>query len=179
MAGDVRSTDLARERRVKALALTAPLHDLERNKVHRGWEAFDCYDLALATIDTVVDRMGFDSGIRRADLDAAVTEEAARFAPDEDKAHHRDVAIHVIETLIRPQQAVYETAEDGLRRRFDFRLLDEVDSGDGIYVRATDAAINVLVGALDTDLESAHEAAKSTSPQRSASSASSVSFSSR
>jgi hypothetical protein len=152
--------DPARERRVKALAMTAPLHDLEQSKSVRGWQAFDCYDLALATIDAVVDKMGFDSGIRRTDLDGVITQEAERFAPEDDEALHRDVAVHIIETLIRPQQAVYEAAEDGRRRRFDFRLLDEIDSGDGIYVRATDAAINVLVGALDTDLESAHEAAE-------------------
>jgi hypothetical protein len=152
--------DPARERRVKALALTAPLHELEQNKALRGWQVFDCYDLALAAIDAVVDRMGFDSGIRRTELDAAITQNAARFVPDADQALHRDVAVHIIESLIRPQHAVYEAAADGRRRRFDFRLLDEVDSGDGIYVRATDAAINVLVGALDTDLESAHEAAE-------------------
>lgn len=152
--------DPARERRVKALALTAPLHDLEQNKGLRGWQAFDCYDLALAAIDAVVDKMGFDSGIRRMNLDAAITAEAARFARDGDEALHRAVALYVIESLIRPQQAAYEAAEDGRRRRYDFRLLDEVDSGDGIYVRATDVAINVLVGALDTDLESAHEAAE-------------------
>jgi hypothetical protein len=152
--------DPARERRVKALALTAPLHELEQNKALRGWQVFDCYDLALATIDAVVDRMGFDSGIRRTELDAAITQEATRFVPEADEALHRDVAVHIIESLIRPQHAVYEAAVDGRRRRFDFRLLDEVDSGDGIYVRATDAAINILVGALDTDLESAHEAAE-------------------
>lgn len=152
--------DAARERRVKALALTAPLHEIEENKGLRGWQAYDCYDLALAAIDTVVDKMSFDSGIRRADLDSAITEEAARFDPDAPAATHRDVALHIIETLIRPQQAAYRAAADERRMRFDFRLLDEVDSGDGIYVRATNEAVNVLVGALDTDLESAHDAAE-------------------
>lgn len=150
----------ARERRVKSLALTAPLHELEENKGLRGWAAYDCYDLALAAIDTVVDRMSFDSGIRRAELDSTVAEHAARFDPDSAPAIHRDVALHVIEALIRPQQAGYVAAADQRRRRFDFRLLDEVDAGDGIYVRATNEAINVLVGALDTDLESAHDAAE-------------------
>lgn len=156
----VAATDPARERRVKALALTAPLHELEQNKGLRGWQAYDCYDIALAAIDAVVDRMSFDSGIRRIQLDDAVSEQAARFAPTADAAVHHDVAVHVIETLIRPQQAAYVAAADQRRRRFDFRLLDEVDSGDGIYVRATNEAINVLVGALDTDLESAHDAAE-------------------
>jgi hypothetical protein len=154
------AADPARERRVKALGLTAPLHELEENKGLRGWQAYDCYDIALAAIDAVVDRMSFDSGIRRAELDTLVIEQAARFDPTAVVAVHRDVAVHVVETLIRPQQAAYVAASDQRRRRFDFRLLDEVDSGDGIYVRATNEAINVLVGALDTDLESAHDAAE-------------------
>jgi len=154
-------TDPARMRRVKALATTAPLHDLESNKRLRpGWEPFDLYDLALATIDAVVDRMGFDSGIPRAALDEQIAAEAARFAPTASPALHAEVAGHVIATLTDARQQGYEDAEDGQRRLFDFRLLDEVEGIDGIYLRATKEAINVLVGALDTDLESAHAAAE-------------------
>ncbi len=44
---------------------------------------------------------------------------------------------------------------------FDFRLLIELVGPDGeIYLRASDEAINVLVGALDTDVESAQIAAE-------------------
>lgn len=47
------------------------------------------------------------------------------------------------------------------RRVWDFRLLVELVSPDGeIYLRASDEAINVLVGALDTDVESAQIAAE-------------------
>ena len=47
------------------------------------------------------------------------------------------------------------------RRVWDFRLLIELVSPDGgIYLRASDEAINVLVGALDTDVESAEIAAE-------------------
>jgi hypothetical protein len=47
------------------------------------------------------------------------------------------------------------------RRHFDFKLLVELVSPDGeIYLRASDEAINVLVGALDTDVESAQIAAE-------------------
>jgi hypothetical protein len=47
------------------------------------------------------------------------------------------------------------------RRAFDFKLLVELAAPDGeVYLRATDEAINVLVGALDTDVESAHIAAE-------------------
>jgi hypothetical protein len=153
--------DPARERRVKALATTAPIHDMQANKSLRpGWDVYDLYDLALATIDLVVDRMSFDSGILRAELDELVALDAARFAPDVKRTQHRDVALYVISALIDPQVSGYHDATDGRRRRFDFRLLDEVEGGAGIYLRATKEAINVLVGALDTDLESAHAAAE-------------------
>jgi len=48
-----------------------------------------------------------------------------------------------------------------VRRRFDFKLLVEVAAPDGrVYLRASDEAINVLVGALDTDVESAQVASE-------------------
>jgi hypothetical protein len=47
------------------------------------------------------------------------------------------------------------------RRAFDFKLLVELAGPDGeVHLRATDEAINVLVGALDTDVESAQIAAE-------------------
>ena len=148
-------------RRVKALATTAPIHEMQANRsMCPGWDVYDLYDLALATIDAVVDRMGFDSGIPRGQLDERVAAEAARFAPDAPPSQQRDVAAYVISTLTDARQAAYEDAADGRRRLFDFRLLDEVEGSEGIYLRATKEAINVLVGALDTDLESAHAAAE-------------------
>jgi hypothetical protein len=54
-------------------------------------------------------------------------------------------------------------AADGryVRRRFDFKLLVELAGPDGeVYLRTSDEAINVLVGALDTDVESAQVAAE-------------------
>jgi hypothetical protein len=53
--------------------------------------------------------------------------------------------------------------EDGVYRRyaFEFNLLVERAGPEGnVYLRATDEAINVLVGALDTDVESAQIAAE-------------------
>ena len=48
-----------------------------------------------------------------------------------------------------------------MRRRFDFKLLSRWPGPDGeVYLRASDEAINVLVGALDTDVESAQVAAE-------------------
>src|SRR5688572_4679839 len=73
--------DPARERRVKALTCTEPLHWLQTDRGRRGWERFDFYDLGLAAIDAVVDRMGFDTGISREALEAILIIEAQHFAP--------------------------------------------------------------------------------------------------
>ncbi len=59
------SLDQTRERRVKALACTEPLHALHTNRGRRDWDRFDFYDLGLAAIDAVVDKMRFDTGISR------------------------------------------------------------------------------------------------------------------
>ncbi|MBV8138359.1 MAG: hypothetical protein JO121_22430 [Deltaproteobacteria bacterium] len=155
--------DLSRERRVKALTCTEPLHSLQTNRGRRGWERFDFYDLGLAAIDAVVDKMGFDTGINREELDAILVVEARRFAPDllDDNLHA--VVTELIETLIRPNIGEYSSALDEVRRRFDFTLLSEHENAEGgIYLRATNEAINVLVGGLNTDIESAQVAAEAT-----------------
>lgn len=157
------SLDPARERRVKALTCTEPLHDLQANRSRRNWEAFDFYDLGLAAIDTVVDRMGFDTGISREELDKALRIEALRFAPTYTERKLAPVLTELVETLIRPNVGEYTGAIDEVRRRFDFALLTEHEDGDGrIYLRATNEAINVLVGGLNTDIESAQVAAEAT-----------------
>lgn len=157
------SLDPARERRVKALTCTEPLHSLQTNRGRRAWERFDFYDLGLAAIDAVVDGMGFDSGIGRDALDATILSEARRFAPDLPDAQLQDVVTELIETLIRPNVGEYTSTLDEVRRRFDFALLSEHENAEGeIYLRATNEAINVLVGGLNTDIESAQVAAEAT-----------------
>jgi hypothetical protein len=155
--------DPARERRVKALTCTEPLHTLQTNRGRRGWDRLDFYDLGLAAIDAVVDRMGFDTGISREALDAIMAPEARRFAPDFSDEELESVVSELVETLIRPNVGEYTSASDEVRRRFDFALLTEhEDSEGGIYLRATNEAINVLVGGLNTDIESAQVAAEAT-----------------
>lgn len=157
------SLDPARERRVKALTCTEPLHSLQANRARRGWDRFDFYDLGLAAIDAVVDKMGFDTGISREALDAALVVEARRFAPDLYDDDLKPVVTDLIETLIRPSIGEYTSTSDEVRRRFDFTLLSEHENAEGgIYLRATNEAINVLVGGLNTDIESAQVAAEAT-----------------
>ncbi len=76
----------------------------------------------------------------------------------------------VLENLInvgsvdRGFRTVYGTfAQDGtyVRRDYDFKLIEEVPGyGGSVYLRTTDEAVNVLVGALDTDVTSAQIAAE-------------------
>jgi hypothetical protein len=155
--------DPARERRVKALTCTEPLHSFQTNRGRRGWEYFDFYDLGLAAIDAVVDKMGFDTGISREALEAILIIEARRFAPDRLDDDLHPVVSELIETLIRPNIGEYTSTVDEIRRRFDFTLLTEHENSEGeIYLRATNEAINVLVGGLNTDIESAQVAAEAT-----------------
>jgi len=163
VATGVRELDPARERRVKALACTEPLHSLQTNRGRRGWERFDFYELGLAAIDAVVDRMGFDTGISREALDAILSSEARRFALEVTEDDLKPVVTDLVEILIRPNVGEYTSASDEVRRRFDFALLTEQEDAEGgIYLRATNEAINVLVGGLNTDIESAQVAAEAT-----------------
>lgn len=151
--------DSSRGRRVRALLCTEPLHDLQSSRNMRGgiFPLLDCYDLALAAIDFVVDAMGFDTGADPAAVADFLFAEVHRAAP-EASDDEVDAAARVInETLIRPQRGAY--SDDEIRRPFDFQLLREEPAPDGVRVAATNEAINVLVGALDTDIASAHSAA--------------------
>lgn len=157
------SHDAARDRRVKALTCTEPLHSLQTNRGRRDWGGFDFYDLGLAAIDAVVDRMGFDTGITRDTLDAILLVEARRFGPHLTDDELKPVVTELVETLIRPNIGEYISSLDEVRRRFDFALLSEhEDAEGGIYLRATNEAINVLIGGLNTDIESAQVAAEAT-----------------
>ena len=119
--------------------------------------ALDCYDVALAAIDFVVDAMGFDTGADPADVADFLFSEVRRALPDATEDEIRAAARVINETLIRPQRAAYSDEE--VRRPFDFQLLREEPAAEGVRVAATNEAINVLVGALDTDIASAHSAA--------------------
>ena len=162
-------------RRLKALACTQPLHDLDARKVHLDGGDFGVYamaELALHAIDLVTVAMDFDRGADHAHVLRKLAPLAAAQAPDRPAGEHDRVARWVLDNLInvgsvdRGFDTVYGTYRaDGRyeRRRFDFKLLVELADPDGeIYLRATDEAVTVLVGALDTDVTSAQVAAEVT-----------------
>ncbi|MCH0542193.1 hypothetical protein I3F58_22100 [Streptomyces sp. MUM 203J] len=159
-------------RRLRALACTAPLHDLDARKANLAGE-FSVYamaEVALAAIDLVTLHMDFDTGADHEEIVARLLPRVAAQAPRRPAAEHERVARWVLENLInvgsvdRGFRAVYGTfGPDGVyvRRDYDFKLLEEVPGyGGGVYLRTTDEAVNVLVGALDTDVTSAQIAAE-------------------
>ncbi len=172
-AGLTASADLGLTRRLKALACTAPLHELDYHKAKLDWVDATVYqmaEVAMHTIDQVTIAMDFDTGAAHDAVQERVTPFISAQAPGRSVEEHRRVARWVLEKLInvgtvdRVFHHVYgEIGADGDYRRltFDFKLVREVAGNRGeIYLRTTDEAINVLVGALDTDVESAQVAAE-------------------
>lgn len=160
-------------RRLKALACTGPLHDLDTRKTRFDWadaSAYQMAEIAFQVIDQVTLAMDFDNGADHAEVVVRVRPFVAAQTPDRDPAEHERVARWVLDNLVnvgsidRGFRTVYGTfTPEGLyqRRSFDFKLLIEMAASDGtIYLRASDEAVNVLVGALDTDVESAQIAAE-------------------
>ncbi|MEU1791831.1 hypothetical protein ABZ553_39350 [Streptomyces sparsogenes] len=159
-------------RRLRALACTAPLHDLDARKGSLAGEysVYAMAEVALAAIDLVTLNMDFDTGADHEEIVARLLPRVAAQAPDRPTAEHERVARWVLENLInvgsvdRGFRAVYGTfGPDGVyvRRDYDFKLVEEVPGpGGSVYLRTTDEAVNVLVGALDTDVTSAQIAAE-------------------
>ncbi|MFC5803906.1 hypothetical protein [Streptomyces formicae] len=159
-------------RRLRALACTAPLHDLDTRKANLAGEysVYAMAEVALAAIDLVTLNMDFDTGADHEQIVARLLPRVAAQAPQRPLAEHERVARWVLENLInvgsvdRGFRAVYGTfGPDGayIRRDYDFKLIEEVPGhGGSVYLRTTDEAVNVLVGALDTDVTSAQIAAE-------------------
>ncbi|WP_406181218.1 hypothetical protein [Streptomyces sp. NBC_01006] len=159
-------------RRLRALACTAPLHDLDVRKANLAGEygIYAMAEVALAAIDLVTLNMDFDTGADHEQIVARLLPRVAAQAPHRPAAEHERVARWVLENLInvgsvdRGFRAIYGTfGPDGVyvRRDYDFKLIEEVPGyGGAVYLRTTDEAVNVLVGALDTDVTSAQIAAE-------------------
>ncbi|MGP8303508.1 hypothetical protein ACTPOK_37395 [Streptomyces inhibens] len=159
-------------RRLRALACTAPLHDLDARKANLAGEygIYAMAEVALAVIDLVTLNMDFDTGADHEEIVAKVLPRVAAQAPRRPTGEHERVARWVLENLInvgsvdRGFRAVYgtfNTEGEYVRRDYDFKLIEEVPGAGGtVFLRATDEAVNVLVGALDTDVTSAQIAAE-------------------
>lgn len=165
------SADTGFAQRMKALACTAPLHDLDARKssVQVGdYTAYQMAELALQLIDLVTIAMDFETGAHPEKVASELAKNVRAQAPDRPVHEHARVARWVLENMLnvgsadRGFRTIYgvTSAEGYTRRSFDFKLLEEAIGTDGdLYLRASDEAINVLVGALEVDIESAQYAA--------------------
>ncbi len=151
-------------RRIRTLARSGPLHQLVRNAAYQDgdWSCYDLLALELAAIDYVMIRMGLATGTTREALTAALADLAAAAAPDRDAAEHRRVAAAVIDWLLNdngPRLIAYTDFSAGSARHTT-RMAYLVERygvgplGDGTpMLRVPDEAINLLLGAIDLDLE--------------------------
>lgn len=165
--------DEAVVRRVKALATTRPLHDLDRSKLmwdsDIDWSRYDLLSLALTTIDVVALTQSLASGMARSEVVSYCAAQAARQNPAGSADELERIASRVVNALVSDQSlhVAYtdhsRASGDGpVQADWQFRLLSEQWRADGetIDVRATPAAINVLLDGLDLDIESAQVAAE-------------------
>lgn len=171
--GGIFPPDEGLARRLKALACTAPLHDMDARKVRLDWADATPYqmaEIAFQIIDQVAIAMDFDHGANHDDVVAGVLPFVAAQASGRKADEYAQVARWVLDNLVnvgtidRGFRAVYGAFGVGgtyERRMFDFKLIEEFAGSDGsVCLRASNEAINVLVGALDTDVESAQIAAE-------------------
>jgi hypothetical protein len=153
--------------RVAAFLRFSPVREAAQAARRQEWPdgIYDIVTLALAAIDLVVSRQGFESEATRSDVVAALTDLAAQAGPERPADEHRDIAAFVVDSLLnRPGRQApfryvtsdYSSPETGHRRReVPFSLLVEHDhpARNENVLRATNDAINALIGGLDFDVE--------------------------
>ncbi|MFD3412919.1 hypothetical protein [Streptomyces cyaneofuscatus] len=160
-------------RRLKALACTAPLHDLDIRKAKLPWldgAQYQMAEVALQIIDHVAIAMDYDTGANHEQVLLRAGGFVGWQAPERPANEHIRVAGWVLDSLINVRDTDrgfrrFYGEVDGAGayalRKWDFKLIEErSDSNGDLYLRASNEALNVLVGALDTDVESAQIAAE-------------------
>ncbi len=146
--------------RFKAAWCTRPLHALEQSKGQRGWERFSPLELGLLAIDIVVEQMELSDGADPEEVRSLLARAAGLQVPGAESGLLRAVADGVLGALLEPLEVTYGAADASgayVRHRWTDRLMEEIETFDGRFqLRASHAAVNILVGALDLDdLESA------------------------
>ncbi|MEU9028129.1 hypothetical protein AB0D46_11415 [Streptomyces sp. NPDC048383] len=157
--------------RMKALAVARPLLALDSSKAkaERGWERYRLTELALAAIDVVTLRTDTHTAVRQETVVEHVAEFAALQLPGRSDEEYRAVAHWVTERLINTeerdrafQHEIGCVTADGFETRTaSFQILKEVPDHVGqAALIVTDAAITVLVHAIDVDIASEQIAAE-------------------
>ncbi|VVJ21652.1 Uncharacterised protein [Amycolatopsis camponoti] len=156
--------------RVRALLRARPVADAADNASRQSWGThdYDVVTLALAAIDTVISRQGFDEEVTYDEAVSGLARLAASACPEQPSEVHEAVARYVIDALLnrREREApfAYQVSDFSLEPdgsvhhraiAVEFRLLSEhEDQQRGVNVlRASADAINALVGGLEFDVE--------------------------
>lgn len=162
------------DRRVRALAHLLPVLELERNKnaggSGRDWSVYDIKLLTVSIVDHVAIESGLSgqSGVPRDELLAAATKQASLCAPQRPTDEHADVARWLLDSLLnRGRDAIshdvayVSVVDDHAHRTLPVRLLYETqaDDGDTVLVNVDQAAVHLLISALDRNLADAQVAA--------------------
>jgi len=163
------SADATMERRWRALAATAPIHQLARNISHQDVndEAYDLRQLALGAIDLVVASMGYGQELTvEAATDHLITLARAMNPSPAREGEHQEVAAAVLANLLNhtadQRRFSYRyadiAADPRTWREYSFKLLQLRETEHGDCLVASDQAVMLYVAALDTDLEDAEYA---------------------
>jgi hypothetical protein len=157
--------------RMKALAVVRPLLALDDSAVkrERGWEGYRLAEVALTAIDCVTLRIGTRSAVRQEVVVEEAAESAALQMPGRPGGEYREVARWVVERLINTEKhdrcfshdIGSVTADGFVVKDFPFQILKDVpDEAGQAALTVTDAAITVLVHAVDVDIASEQIAAE-------------------
>lgn len=158
--------DEAVGRRSRALLYAARIGHIEEARQRSQDPRLAPYharELCLHAIDAVAVRMDLESGATWEQARDELAAQAARQHPRGDDAEHRHVAEWVLRQLTEEQDAQWlDVGADGaaVPRSHRVFLLYETEQAGLHHLRARDQAINVLIDALDLDIDSAQLAAE-------------------
>ncbi|MQA35283.1 hypothetical protein [Modestobacter roseus] len=152
--------------RVRALLRGRPLA-VDTGRQSWAEQRYDLPTFALAAIDAIIARQGFDDELTYGQAVAVVVRLAAASHPQRPPEEHTDVAEHVLDTLLNRREreapfryrvSDYALDADQITHRavtLEFRLVTEHEDAarDTVVLRATTDAINALVGGLEFDVE--------------------------
>jgi hypothetical protein len=160
----IATDDQSVARRRRALAPIQVLSELERSKSSLDgdfWDRYDLFSIALAVIDQVALAMSISAGRTWDETLAYAVTQAQRQAPDGGNDQWERVAHRVLTALVTTEveSVPYLVLSDdtAVWRDQRFRLLyaHASSTGDEEHLRASEAAINVFINALDLDIEAA------------------------
>lgn len=159
------SFDDAVGRRSRALLYAARIGHVEEARQRsqdRRLQPYRAPELALHAIDAVAVRMDLESGATWEQARDEVAVQAARQHPQGDPADHRFMAEWLLRQLTDEHDHEWLDVSSGeaVRRTHRVFLLYETETAGLHHLRARDQAINVLVDALDLDIDSAQLAAE-------------------